>query len=273
MKTRILAGVTAAILLLLLVCFGSFAMIAAVIVFFAGVAYVEFDRLFFVNPSMARQARGVLLVILTILVAGYRLNSLWMAVFFTFVIECVVHVFWLARIGDAEAAVDHMSRTFLGYVYVVSLFGFLLPIVRLGEDGRNYLLLLFFVVFLGDTAAYFVGRVFGKHLLAPLVSPKKTIEGAVGAIVASILISAVWLFFLSKHEKTPVFIAQVLLFAPIGSVLAQLGDLFESLLKRSQAKKDSGSFLPGHGGILDRIDGWALAAPVFYFFLVAVLDR
>ena len=86
--------------------------------------------------------------------------------------------------------------------------------------------------------------------------------------MTSIVVSALWLLFISKHERAPIFVLEVLLFAPIVSVLAQLGDLFESLLKRSQAKKDSGFFLPGHGGILDRIDGWALSAPVFYFYLI-----
>ena len=92
MKTRILAGVTAAILLLALICFGSFAMMSVVILFFAGAAYVEFDRLFFATRSVARQVRGVVLVVFSILVGQYHLPSLWMAVFFTFIIECIAHV-------------------------------------------------------------------------------------------------------------------------------------------------------------------------------------
>ena len=112
------------------------------------------------------------------------------------------------------------------------------------------------MVFMGDTAAYFVGSWFGKHTLATRVSPKKTVEGALAAGVASVLAAIFWMKYLSNLDPMSTNGIRIMCIAPVISALAQFGDLFESVLKRSQHKKDSGSFLPGHGGLLDRLDGF-----------------
>jgi phosphatidate cytidylyltransferase len=129
--------------------------------------------------------------------------------------------------------------------------------------GRDALFLLMLTVIVSDTAQYYSGRAFGRRLLAPAISPKKTVEGAVGgllfgAIVCAVL-GAVWL---------PV--VPLVLRAAIGVMIVALGvagDLFESMLKRSAGVKDSSSLIPGHGGILDRIDALLFAAPVYYVVL------
>jgi phosphatidate cytidylyltransferase len=147
----------------------------------------------------------------------------------------------------------------------------MVPIVQ-AEQGRGFLLLLFLTVFFGDTAAFFVGSRFGRHKLASKLSPKKTLEGSVGAILGAVGAACVFLFVVLKHPSQAM-VVRVLIFAPAASLLAQAGDLFESLFKRSQALKDSGNFLPGHGGILDRIDGLALVSPIYYVYLKFVLER
>jgi len=120
-------------------------------------------------------------------------------------------------------------------------------------DPHPYkLLVLFLIVWLADIAAYFVGNWFGKHKLAPSISPKKTIEGAVGSlVVVGIVIALIF------HSVLWVVLALITVIAAI------IGDLFESFMKRSAGVKDSGRFLPGHGGLLDRIDSLIFAAPVF----------
>jgi len=123
------------------------------------------------------------------------------------------------------------------------------------------------VVFVGDTAAYFGGMTWGKRKLASEISPKKTIEGSFSALLASVVVTLLWTRFVYPEAMFPDNYWRIILAAPVLSLLAQLGDLFESVLKRSQMQKDSGSFLPGHGGILDRVDGLAFATPVFYFCL------
>ena len=130
------------------------------------------------------------------------------------------------------------------------------------------LLAILGLVWISDTAAYLVGRAFGRHKLAPSVSPGKTIEGAAGAIVASIayaVILAAAMPAIGAHVKgvawVPYAAAAVML-----CVCGILGDLFESLAKRHAGVKDSGKLLPGHGGVLDRIDSLIYAAPLFFYF-------
>lgn len=129
--------------------------------------------------------------------------------------------------------------------------------------GRDAVLLLAIVIIVSDSAQYYTGRALGRRPLAPEISPKKTVEGAIGGMVFATLAFAVggrWLF-----PSIPVIVLLV-----AGAVLAAagiVGDLFESLLKRSAGLKDSSSLIPGHGGVLDRIDSWLFAAPVFYVFI------
>jgi phosphatidate cytidylyltransferase len=135
-------------------------------------------------------------------------------------------------------------------------------IIRAQEDGIYALLFLFILIWGADSAAYFVGRLWGKHKLAPQVSPGKSWQGFAGAMVFSILITfaAAWL------SQTPTILwpwAMALSLTTV--VFSVIGDLFESMLKRRVGLKDSSQLLPGHGGILDRIDSLTAAAPVFAF--------
>jgi phosphatidate cytidylyltransferase len=129
--------------------------------------------------------------------------------------------------------------------------------------GREAVLLIMAVVVISDSAQYYTGRAFGRSPLAPTISPKKTREGAIGGIVFG-----TFAFTIGSQlvfPTTPVLL--VLLVGASVSALGIVGDLFESLLKRSAGVKDSGSIIPGHGGVLDRIDSWLFAAPVYYVFV------
>ena len=129
-------------------------------------------------------------------------------------------------------------------------------------------------VWAGDTAALYIGKAFGRHKLAPRLSPGKTWEGSVGSIAGSALAAGALILIsdsLSAHGNTLIHISepmwQTFLLAAILNIAAQLGDLLESAIKRGAGVKDSGTMLPGHGGILDRIDALLLAAPVLWFAL------
>lgn len=129
--------------------------------------------------------------------------------------------------------------------------------------GREGLLLLIATIVISDSAQYYTGRAFGRTPLAPSISPKKTREGAVGGILfgtVALTAGGWWLFPAANR-------AIVILCAATIVVLGIVGDLFESLLKRSAGVKDSSTLIPGHGGILDRIDSWLFAAPVYYAFV------
>lgn len=143
-------------------------------------------------------------------------------------------------------------------------------------NGPSLLTLLFCVVWVGDSAALYVGKSYGKHKLAPAVSPNKTWEGSVASIVGSLLVTLLLIFTGTVFAKRgssllayPGSVFHWLLLAIVLNVVAQLGDLAESALKRGAGVKDSGSLLPGHGGILDRIDALLLAAPVLWYAQIA----
>jgi phosphatidate cytidylyltransferase len=143
-----------------------------------------------------------------------------------------------------------------------------LAAIRTGA-GRDAVLLLAIAIIVSDSAQYYTGRALGRRPLAPEISPKKTVEGAIGGMVfatAAFALGARWLFPLTPF---PVSVVAGAVVAAAGIV----GDLFESLLKRSAGVKDSSSLIPGHGGVLDRIDSWLFAAPVFYVFITYGVTR
>jgi len=128
----------------------------------------------------------------------------------------------------------------------------------------HWLLFAFLLCWAGDTAAYYVGKNFGRHKLAPKVSPGKTWEGAAGSVAGGVLAGAIYAHYLIPAAP----LAFVLLVAAIGNIAGQLGDLLESAYKRWGGVKDSGSSLPGHGGWLDRIDSSLLSVPVVYVLVL-----
>jgi phosphatidate cytidylyltransferase len=130
--------------------------------------------------------------------------------------------------------------------------------------GPRLLLFALVIIWVGDTAAYFLGRAIGKHQLAPHISPKKTWEGAIGSMLGSLLVAYVFRFWI------PIRLPHLFAMAAAGNLAGQLGDLLESACKRSAGVKDSGGLLPGHGGVLDRIDALILCIPVIWYYLVFV---
>jgi len=163
-----------------------------------------------------------------------------------------------------DTMIASSGATILGVLYVVLLGGHLVA-TRNGFDQTlsAHLLSFFFLVIMGsDTGAYYVGKAFGKHKLAPAISPGKTWEGAVGGLAASLLMAAIahfW-FFRDLPLKWAVSLALVM------SVVGVFGDLTESALKRGAGAKDAANILPGHGGLLDRLDSLLFNAPVIYYF-------
>jgi len=156
--------------------------------------------------------------------------------------------------------------TVLGVLYLAFLGGFLIA-TRVGFESRpflsTHLLGYFFLVLMGsDTGAYFAGRAFGKHKLAPGISPGKTVEGLVGGLVAAAAFGALATFWFFPELPYQVSIPLAIVMAGVGV----LGDLAESAMKRGSKTKDAATILPGHGGLLDRLDSLLLNAPILYYF-------
>lgn len=174
-----------------------------------------------------------------------------------------------------ENSLQAVVFSLFGYLYIPWFFGFLITL-RYTPDpvlGLWYLMLPALAVVATDVGAFTFGSLFGKRKLAPSVSPNKTVEGSIGGLVLAAVVVGGVLFLLEDHTSLHVNVYDGLLFSILVSSSAQLGDLFESLLKRWAGVKDAGVFLPGHGGVLDRIDSMIVALPMTYFFVSLVILR
>lgn len=187
----------------------------------------------------------------------------------------VVYLMGLEIANPNRNSLNAVVFTLFGYLYIPWLFGFIITL-RYTPDGVLglwYLTLPMLAVVATDAGAYIFGNLFGKRKLAPKLSPNKTVEGSLGGLLLAAVVVFVALFLLERVAGLHVPVYDALLFSILVSSAAQLGDLFESLLKRWAGVKDTGVFLPGHGGVLDRIDSALVAIPVTYYFFTLVILR
>ncbi len=189
-----------------------------------------------------------------------------------------------------DAAISYMVLPYIGFTLL------LIPLLARTWSGQLYLFFLMLLIWCGDVAAYYVGRAIGRHKLAPRISPGKTWEGAIASVIGAVIVGLLLFHYInpianafrsahllqtstepSGHSSTAAFelapLWFVALFAVCVNVAAQLGDLVESALKRGAGVKDSGTLLPGHGGVLDRIDALLFALPVGLIFYIAGMGR
>ncbi len=161
-----------------------------------------------------------------------------------------------------EGAIEDAAVTLFGVCYVALLFGYQAALLA-GAGGKRWLLFLYFVIWASDIGAYYIGTALGKHRLYEKISPKKSIEGLLGGVAASMIVELLCRFWIVESLDV---IEAILL--GVGLALAgTVGDLAESLIKRSVGVKDSGTIMPGHGGMLDRLDSLMFAAPALYYYL------
>lgn len=216
------------------------------------------------RPRHYRILAGFCAVLMIALFAGivqFDLNAGRGLVVFGLIVAMLAGVFATRGI-EAE-----MARV-LGFVLTLVYAGFPWIVVwdlYLREPGAKQLILVLIIVWSGDTGGYFGGRFWGKTKLSPLKSPKKTWEGAIAGLTASMAGAVAYLYL--GYTNLPGGVTTALLAGSLGGVAGQLGDLVESVFKRFTGVKDSGTILPGHGGLLDRIDGVLFAAPVIWFIL------
>jgi phosphatidate cytidylyltransferase len=173
----------------------------------------------------------------------------------------------LLIIRQKEGAFSNWAWVIAGIIYVGLLLSFLVAL-RL-DAGRGWVFLALFATFGSDTAAYFLGKALGRHRLAPSISPAKTWEGAIAGLFGAIIVSL--LFTLSTPLQLPLSYGQAILLGVLVSVFGQIGDLLESLLKRKAGVKESGNLMPGHGGLLDRMDSVVFASIVVYLYYTYVV--
>ena len=174
---------------------------------------------------------------------------------------CIISV-PLFSCSPLEESLKDGAMTLFGVLYLGLTLG-MLSMTRLLPQGEWLIFFLLLVTWASDTGAYYIGTLYGRHRLAPRISPKKTVEGLVGGLISAIIVAYVarW-WFLPELSGLDCLILAILL-----TIAGLWGDLTESVMKRSVGMKDSGGILPGHGGMLDRLDSLLFAAPAFYYYV------
>ncbi len=271
MLIRIATGVVLAPIVLIVLYYAPGTAGAGMVALAGLITMDEYDRI--IRPGRRRDAVWIVEMITLALLFYASLGPLGSAVAgVLFLSMASLAVIRLSRPVNLERAVTDLALPLLGVVWIglpLSLLSGILSGGLGGDQGNMVVIAILVMVFAGDTGAYFTGRLLGRHKLYPAISPKKTVEGGIGGLLGSLggglLIKAVFGLYIGW---IPLAVIGVL-----AGGAEQLGDFCESMLKRGAGVKDSGSLLPGHGGMFDRLDGVLFATPVVYYcwLLAAVI--
>lgn len=265
MKTRIISGAVAAAVVAALLILNSFFSIVVVIVLALLAAIAVYEML--CGTGAVKKSVPVYAAMLYVAALQFSYNGL-------FINSTTLSVLFVITLA-VFAVLDHKNFTFPELVATISMptvigfaFACLEQIINPGDrTGLLYFFLLFNFACVSDMGAYFVGSFVGKHKLAPEISPKKTVEGALGGIVCSVIGTIIICLIFQFILKTSINVVLLTVLTPVFSIIGMFGDLFASVIKRHYGIKDYGNIMPGHGGVLDRTDSILLIAPAFVLFL------
>lgn len=257
--TRMLTGFIMGTIAMSAIIYGKWAILLMllVIIFFASKEYVKILEHKGFYPSL----KVMFLSQLIIASIAYFQRFDLVAVALTF---CSIGAFMWVLFKGRQPYIANVATTLLGIIYCGWFPLHLIFLRHLSSerfhDGLGFVVLMFTAILMTDIGCYYAGRHLGKHKLAPIVSPNKTIEGSIGGAIAAVIGALIIGYFLQLEWYFSVMLGFLC------TVFAQIGDLCESLLKRDAGVKDSGHSLPGHGGFLDRTDSFILTIPVMYYF-------
>lgn len=264
MKLRILTILASVPVIWACVYFGGLAFLFLILAL-ALVSINEFYALMIKKNYQPAFWVGNIITIFFIIFAYYSLKRDWepahSAIFTIAAIIALVSGLFLRR--EEDTIVD-VSVTVLGMTYIGWFFSYFLFIRNMTEHG-GYLFFLMLTIWANDVVAYLIGSRFGKRKLAPKISPKKTVEGAAAGFIVCLVAAGIF-SWVAQLE-----LAHALILGGIIGIVAIFSDLVESLIKRDAGAKDSSNLVPGHGGVLDRMDSFILTAPVMYYYIVWVI--
>jgi phosphatidate cytidylyltransferase len=255
LKQRIVTGVIAGLAFFILLYLGSY-WFSALILMISMFGFYEFVKMNGFKPFTFTTLLGYLSVALlcipweatTVSLLGPADHLIWL---FLFILLC------MTVLSKNKVTIDHIAVIFLGIIYIGIGFHYM---IETRTIGLFWTFLIFLCIWATDSGAYFTGSVFGKHPLWPTISPKKSIEGSIGGIVISIIVAIC--FSLARPDLLSW--KHALLIGLTIAVVGQMGDLIQSAYKRVKGIKDTGTILPGHGGVLDRVDSWLIVFPMVH---------
>ncbi len=260
-KTRLISGILLVIALIAIVGIGGNLLLAVLAV----LSLIGLSELYKVM-GMEKKAPGM---------AGYLVTILYYGLLFTDHEECITFLTILFLVITMGVYVfsfptyrsEHVMLTFFGFFYVAMMLSYVYQ-TRMLAQGGVVVWLIFLSSWGCDTCAYCVGMLFGKHKMAPKLSPKKSVEGGVGGIIGAGLLGVIFTFAMNAAVGADANPAVYGLICAVGGGISQIGDLAASAIKRNHDIKDYGKLIPGHGGILDRFDSVIFTAPIIYYLMV-----
>ena len=269
MKTRVISGIVIVLALILVLIPGGYVLFGALFLV-SLIAFFELTEAFSVHKKEkklnALEVSGYLSIIIhyigVILFDNFTYYIISIMIAFLLIMSVFVIMY-------PEYTSTQAIYTFFAFIYapVNVSFIYLLRVMPLGQ----YLAWIPFIAWVCDTCAYFSGRAFGKHKLVPKLSPKKTVEGAIGGVLGSVLVGAAFGYVICRIENGSYgIILSMIIITLVGSIIAQLGDLLASGIKREHDIKDYGKIIPGHGGIMDRFDSVIFVTPCIYLLTLVL---
>ena len=257
--TRLTSGIILVALALVFICTGGDVLLAAMLVL-SLIGMFEIYRIFKIEKSLPG-ILGYLSCITYYMDLRFKFCQDVMVIFLAFlIILLAVFVF-----GYPKYHTHQVMAAFFGVFYVGVMLSFLYQ-TRMLEGGQYIVWLIFLCSWGCDTCAYCVGVLFGKHKMSPLLSPKKSVEGAIGGVAGTMLLTAIYCVAISAAFNVDnIVILPLVIISGIGALISMVGDLAASAIKRNFDIKDYGKLIPGHGGVLDRFDSMIITAPIIFF--------
>jgi phosphatidate cytidylyltransferase len=261
---RWLTGILLAVVLLAVIILASAEILAALITLFIIGGVWEYNRIVFGKGFLKEKIEIYFFSVIIPVVVFFGNPQLLVSVLTLSVISVFIIFLWSVK----ESTFDLMlvTKVIFGIMYIPLLTSHFI-LLRLLENGVYWILLVLIIAIVGDTVALYIGKYFGKNKLNILVSPGKTIEGTIGLIGGSVAGSLIFSYFFFPY----ISLVHIIIVSFVGSIIGQLGDLCESVIKRNYGLKDASSLLPGHGGLLDRMDSLIFIAPFVYYYRVFVI--
>lgn len=261
---RLITAIIAIPSLFVVILWGSSLLFSIVITLFIVGGVFEYNSMVFKEKDYWEKTEGLIIAFLMPFAAYFGgVQLMFATVTFSFII---VFLLFLMRMKNGPADLAALARVVFGFMYIPLLISYIIPL-RCSDNGTAWVFFVIAAAFVGDTSAFYAGRSMGKTKLMPAVSAGKTVEGAIGSIVGTVL--GCLLFKILFFHDLSVIHAITLGF--MVSIIGQLGDLCESSVKRISMVKDSGFLLPGHGGILDRVDSLSFMIPFVYYYNLLVI--